>query len=434
MTNSAGIWTDIRFTVNGERLNRTEENEEKFDSLWCRHEKLSPIILPSDINYCKKYVLKNYNELVSLAQYGYFSQPISEDLYSYTRDLNFDGIDELIVVDWANTPLFVFEQYPGEMCFNSVLGNNKIRSYITEENFKTLAPFEDSESGEKYLYYFHTRDYPMWEKSRTVSAIKYSADSNLYYTEHLLTYGVEKENLNYPFTAFFIEYLNLAYPSAGSRDVSCEEFCELWNKHTALPSVSFVDIRDSIHKDYEKENHDAFFDFDTEGYDFYAAGGNYLIDENNNITAADGGTDGYEEQDVIVRAMACLAENNSYSVEYMGDIEHWYYGDVVNINNGKAYQYTDRELNGYYLLVLWNPDPSNAELFGTAMFKRCHSLTAHREEYPDLDLSAVPDVPISEKYENRNFTEEQHALYGQCTPATLTRYCTRMKNTAINLS
>lgn len=240
-----GKLSDIRYAVNGIELEDTEENEEKVRGIYGKYEYLPLVVFPSDLDECREYIRENYDSLVPLAQHGYFSEPDFENLSFYFKDLDFDNYDEVIVVDWENTPLFVFDFYAGGMVFNSVVGNDKIRAYITKENFEAIAPFTDGESGERYWYYWYWWDDPMWEKCKLIKAIKHDSEHDSYYTESVLDYGLNRENLNDPWEIYFIKTVPVNGDRYNPKEyLSYEEFCALWNKHTELPPVSFEDFDD----------------------------------------------------------------------------------------------------------------------------------------------------------------------------------------------
>lgn len=381
-----------------------EMTEEEFSELWYGYEKLPPLVFAGDIDYCKNYVVENYDDLISLT--GYFSDVTLEELSYYVKDLNFDGAKEIIIVSWEHSPLFVFEHKPDGFSFNSLIGYDKIRSYLNEESFSTLAAYDDGE--EKYMYYYYETDYGLYDISRNVSAIKYNSELG-YYTEYLLSYGLKSDDGS-NLEAFFRRYTNLAPPSPRTESLDYEEFVRLWNKHGNLPPVSFVDINDKIFRLRESERHRFVFDFDAYGYDFHSVGGSYIIDENGNITDMDGNAEWDANGDLIAFAVSELAGGN---LEYMGEIEQCHYGDIVSITQGKAYHYTDHKMHNTYLLIIWNPDPYKTDVFATAMLKRC---SGYDEIYPDFDVNKIPDVHGLSEYQNNRFNEEAEALYAAMYP------------------
>jgi len=380
-----GNW-ETRFGVSSD-FSSDEGNltEEEFTKLLLDYEKLPPLILTEDINYCKNYTAGNYDTLLPPDKRGYFSDITLEELSYYVRDLNLDGRAEIITVSWEHSPLFVFEYSPDGLVFNSIVGRNKIRSYLTEENFESLADFDNGD--EKYCYYYYETDYAFSDITRNMVAIKYDKETNAYYTEFCLSYGTESPG-NGQWTMFFRKK-ELKEVGGGyeTEELSCEEFIALWNKYEELPPVSFVDINDKLFRDYERERHNVVFDFDSYGYDFYAAGDSYVIDGSGNVTDLNGGTEWKTDEFGIAGAMSELADNK---LEYMGEVEWYHYGDIVNISDGKAYRYTDPVKHNAYLLVIWNTDTENTGIFGTAMFKRCQGY--HYEEYPEFDIQKIPEL------------------------------------------
>lgn len=402
------------FSVTDEISASEGMTEEEFRELWSRHAALPAIVITKDIDYCKNYVADNYDILLPPDKRGYFSEVTAEELSCYIKDLNYDGTNEIVIVSWEHSPLFIFDHNyfddPDSFSFRSIIGRDKIRSYITEETFSTLTPIFDGE--DRYSCYYYETDYAYSDISRNMSAIK--CNNGDYYVEHCLSYDRECVN-GKDWTAFFRKGIG-----PDTEELSYEEFAALWNKYENLPPVSFVDINKEILKWYENEKHQAIFDFDgfdTYGYDFYAAGDSYIIDAEGNITSIDGSTEWETENDPIARAMAKLARGDMDDLNYLGDVEYYHYGDFVSISNGKAYLYADTELSEH-LLIMGNPDTERPEVFSTALLTPCKGYKYHYEDYPAFDVNEIPDVQEAEEYANRWrwFTEEQKALYAAVYP------------------
>lgn len=413
---------DVWYSVSEEEFpNFGEMDEDKFELLWLRHEKLKCVIFERDIEYCKNYVIDNYDKYLPPDQRGYFTEPDYDNLTFYIKDLDLDGSEEVIVVDWDHSPLFIFTHSPESFVYSSMIGRDKARAYLNEENFLNLAEYDDGE--EKFCYYYVETEYAYSDISRMMIAIKPQRDIWVTYsTEYLLSYGMVMGSLNSKdWTAFFRKGIG-----PDIEELSYEEFNALWSKYKSLPPVSFVDINEKIFSWYENEKHQTVFDFDSHGYDFYAVGSRYydtygeenyteeeryIIDENGGASYTDSTAKQADIDSMFQYAMFGLSNN---TLEYMGEVEHYHYGDIVSISGGKAYRFSDPAGPYSYLLIIWNPEADNPKILGTALLKRCRGYEYHYEDYPEFDVNKIPELlPEDGK---RRFNEEETALYSAAYP------------------
>lgn len=215
-------------------------SEGDFEKLWYKHEELPAIVLGQNIEYCKKYMADNYDEIFPPDKRGYFSGITEEELSFYVKDLNLDGNPEIAVVSWEHSPIFVFGHTKEGYVFDSIIGRDKVRSYLNQENFSAISAYEGEE--EKYCYYYFTLDNVFEEKSRNMAALKYNTEKGGYYVDHYLIYGIESKDGGVNWEPFFRKIVM----GEEGKEMTYEEFSEIWNRHGELEPVSLVDIRKSL--------------------------------------------------------------------------------------------------------------------------------------------------------------------------------------------
>lgn len=64
-----------------------------------------------------------------------------KDINCYTIDLNFDNTEEIVLVSWENTDIFIFELSGNTAVFNSVIKKESGDFEINEENFTDMGPY-----------------------------------------------------------------------------------------------------------------------------------------------------------------------------------------------------------------------------------------------------------------------------------------------------
>lgn len=406
--------------------------EEPFRELWRQYEELpaisfedfrqkdsTSVLTPQAQDICDKYIKENYSEKIP-----YFSE-----LSYYTKDLNFDGRDEIIAIGWfeqnlfsgplssvppePKCPLFIFEQTDGVPVFNCLLGDDGNRAFIDEGIFASLTPYE--QNGEKYYYYYFTTNnggkaepYAI-VNSKVTGSIKY--DGEKYYTEYLLSYGtILGGDAGTTEVFFFRDDWNVDILSieADNSTLSYEEFRERWNEYDELPPVDFSDI--SI---YNGADEHVAFVYNDVMYDYAYNSEPYLIDENRNVTDLDGNetweTFGSETAEAMLQFD---------SLEYQGNLGSMKINNV-HIGNGsyhdiEMYQYGDK------MLALWNPpaeeqsvwfereiEYDTSEFYIAYLFEPC---LGHKGDITAFSPSQIPDVEGG-GYMYKKFTDIEKANY-----------------------
>ncbi len=149
-------------------------------------------------------------------------------------------LGSIAVVSWEHSPIFVFGHTKEGYVFDSIIGRDKVRSYLNQENFSAISAYEGEE--EKYCYYYFTLDNVFEEKSRNMAALKYNTEKGGYYVDHYLIYGIESKDGGVNWEPFFRKIVM----GEEGKEMTYEEFSEIWNRHGELEPVSLVDIRKSL--------------------------------------------------------------------------------------------------------------------------------------------------------------------------------------------
>lgn len=382
--------------------------EEQFRGLWEQYDELPTISFEDFRNkdstailtlrskeICDSYIAEHYSEWV----------PDTSMLSYYTKDLNFDGKDEIIAVKWKvmiyasypfamdaklyqTSPLFIFEQRDGVPVFNCLIGDDGNGAFIDEGEFANLTPYE--KNGEQYYYYYFETYYSEVSTenitSRVAGAIKY--DSEKFYTEYLLSYGtVLGGDAGTTEICFFRDDWNVSALSyeRDSSTLGYEEFKERWREYSALPPVDFSDI--SIYTEGNRhsafEYNDVFYDYT---YDLQA----FLIDEDRNVTDLDG-----ESRWDTFGSETSAAMLQFASLEYLGDMRQVKL-DSMTLEDVDMYRYGDK------MLVVWNPpaeqqaewfdrevEYDTSEFYVAALFEPCKG---HKGDYTPFSVSQIPDI------------------------------------------
>ncbi len=378
----------------------------------------APEILKEDINFCKKYVLEFQAENTLTGSGEHIADTDSDKISYRLLDLNFDGINEILVTDlYTRCPLFIFEKKDDS---SPVLANCiEFDDRLSLDRFRfNVTPYE--QDGEKYHYFYMTYEDDTSMTARIAAAIKYDGEG--YYLSFLLSYGVGRTDSDPDEWSFFRK--GWVFPEAENPDpadytqMSYEEFKILWEQYSALPVISFVNISkytdlitDHCQLTYKGVKYD--YNFDT--WDCLIIDGV--------VYSLDGKTDWdvYDKNGEYLPSAAAMREFEE--LEYLdlfgsGDIFTMFFSV-----NSKMYRCGDNIL---VLFQIYQESPSDNEIGTDGLpnvpgikYKKSeyyrvgtYSVCKGHWKYPAFDPAEIPDIKGSSRFgESNGLTEAEKSNY-----------------------
>lgn len=189
--------------------------------------------LNDDIRYCRDYISDFYPNVTENA----------DELSYRVLDLNFDGVDEILLTDQNHSLVYIFGTQGGKPEFINMIGENVHDPFMG--TLDGLYPYENGE--EKYYYYFFSFDKGADMEARGAAAIRFDGENEKYRQSYLLSYGIiSNEGSPVPYVKFFREGWHIQDNNPEMfTDIGEETFTALWNEYEHLPPISFDDFKNN---------------------------------------------------------------------------------------------------------------------------------------------------------------------------------------------
>lgn len=189
--------------------------------------------LNDNIRYCRDYISDFYPNVTENA----------DELPYRVLDLNFDGIDEILLTDENHSLVYIFSTQGEEPELINIIGENVHDPFMG--TLDGLYPYENGE--EKYYYYFFSFDKGADMEARGAAAIMFDGDNEKYRQSYLLSYGIiSREGTPFADVKFFREGWHIQENNPEMfTDIGEEAFTALWSKYEHLPPISFNDFKNN---------------------------------------------------------------------------------------------------------------------------------------------------------------------------------------------
>lgn len=384
-------------------------------------------VTQEDIDYCLSYTMDAQNLLNSTSMDKNISEITLDTISHFLIDLNFDGTDEILVIDF-NTycPIYIFEMKDGGPVFNGSIAWDS-RFDINKYRFSDIAVYEKGE--EKYYYFYLTFEDISSMSAKIAAAIKY--DGEMYYIDYLLSYGIIRSESGWREFPFFRRGWD--NPFVGTNTLSnadydqmeYEEFKELWEQYPALPVVNMSEyakkISDHCDMTYEGVN----YEYNNDNWDCLIIDGT--------VYSLDGKTDWdvYDENGNYLSSAAAMLKFSE--LEYLDEfgnadifIGYFYssskmyrYGDKILVVSQTYPELLSDDSLGTVSLGSDNSDSGKWPKVPGIDYKQkdyyrvaTYSVCEGHWKYPDFDPEKIPDIKGSSSFDDSNdLTDIEKANY-----------------------